>query len=70
MENTKLVAIVYEDGVPVRAFDKKSCIYHAYGWAHRHYCLEDEGIKPHQLPDYLMIKLHMLTPEEFNNLVK
>jgi hypothetical protein len=67
-----LVAIVQEDLKPVRAFKDDACLYKAYSWAHRHYCLEDmePKLKPHQLPDWLKITLHMMTQEEFDLMTK
>lgn len=67
-----ICAIVFEDGNPIRIFRDDKCIYKAYQWAHRHFCLSDYNpeLKPHQLPEWLQVKLHILTKEQFDALVK
>lgn len=65
-----LAAILYEDGKPIRAFKDDKCLFNAFKWAHHHFCLEDEGLLMHQLPEWLEVKLIMLTEEEFNRLVE
>lgn len=64
------VAILYENDTPIRAWKGEACIYKAYQWVHWKFCLDDEDYKIHQLPDDLKIKLHLLTEEEFESLVK
>jgi hypothetical protein len=64
------IAVVHEDDKPVRLFRDDKCIFNAYKWAHRHYCLEDEGIPLHKLPDYLKITYHLVTKEQFASLVE
>lgn len=64
-----MTAVLYEDGKPIRAFKDDKCLYKAYCWAHRHFCLEDEVMPLHKLPDWLEVKLYMLTQEQFDSLV-
>lgn len=64
------VAIVFEDGKAIRAFKDEKCIFNAYKWAHRHFCLADEGYPIHKLPDYLEVKYYpLMTDEQFRELV-
>lgn len=63
-------AIVYEDDNPVRLFRDENFLYRAYVWCHRKYCLDDEGLSIHQLPDYLKIKYFLLTEEEIERITK
>lgn len=69
---TKLVAVVFEDGKAIRAFDDKKCIYSAYHWSHRHFCLSDyEPDMPlHKLPDWLEVKVYMMTEEQLQEIIK
>jgi hypothetical protein len=62
-------AILFEDGKPVRAWKDDRSIYNAYVWAHKHYCLEDEGLLLHRLPEWLEVKFYILTEESFNKLI-
>lgn len=64
-----LTAVVYEDAKPVRLFKDNKCIYSAYCWAHRHYCLEDLGLPVSKLPEWLEIKIYMLTDEQIKELL-
>ena len=66
------VAIVHEDNKPIRAFEGDACIYKAYKWAHRHFCLEDYDPKMllHQLPEWLKVTYHLMTEEQFSELTK
>jgi len=67
-----ITAIVYEDGKPIRAFKDDKCLFNAYKWCHKHFCLEDydNELPLHKLPEWLEVKLFTLTEEQFNNLVK
>ena len=66
-----IVSIVYEDGKPIRVFKDDACIYSAYKWCHRHFCLDEINpeLPMHKLPDWLEVKLYTLTEEQFNNLI-
>jgi hypothetical protein len=64
-----IAAILYVDGKPVRVFKDDKCLYNAYRWAHKHFYLADEGFTLDKLPDWLEVKLHMLTEEQFQNLI-
>lgn len=68
----ELVAIVYEDDKPVRLFKGDGCIYKAYRWAHRTFCLElsDPPLRQYELPDYLKVTFHMMTEDQIKELVK
>ena len=65
-----MTAVLYEDGKPIRAFRDDKCLYNAYCWAHKNFCLADEGFSLHKLPDWLEVKLYMLSQEQFDSLVK
>jgi hypothetical protein len=69
-----LTAIVYVDDKPIRAFRDGACIFNAYKWCHREYYLSGpecpEPMPLHKLPDWIEVKMFMLTDEQFNELVK
>lgn len=66
----KTIAIVYEDSKPVRLFKDAACIYSAYKWCHRHYCLDEiENLPLHKLPDFLEVKLHIMSDEQIEALI-
>lgn len=65
----RMVAVISEEGKPVRAFEGEGCISKAQRWAHHHYCLEDFKLKLWQLPDFLKVTFHVMTDEEYSRLV-
>lgn len=67
-----LVAVVYEEGKAIRAFKDNTCIYSAYKWCHRHFCLNEyePRLPLHRLPDWLKVEVYHVTEEQFNKLVK
>lgn len=67
-----LVAILYEDNNPIRAFNDAKCIYSAFRWAHHHFRLGDYDptIKTYELPEWLNVKLISIDEKQFNEIVK
>jgi len=65
-----LAAVLHIDNEPTRVWKGNACIYNAYKWAHHNFYLADEGLKLNELPDDMKITFHIMTEEQFAQLVK
>lgn len=66
-----MVAILHEDDKPIRAWKDDACIFKAYSWAHREYCLDlhEPNLRQYELPNYLKVTFHLITEKQLQSLI-